>query len=315
MTYITNTLTDSNAPATLYAAMATALTTEGFTLVDTNVISTRTHKIWKCAAASNPANVDWYLDIAYTTTGAGTLGLYPMEFYDPATDLAYRAPFFGSSNTAAESTYYSRNGASGFTLESANLAIYAGATTGSASANRDLSIPATTFGYWCSISPKRVALFTSNSPALTLYAGLFEPHADFAAQAGALMYPVISAKYSGVQSQGTLGEVSLTRYPKDLSSQRWDSRVDSSALPILQGVGMFPSIPSGVTTLSTVRRAVRIPVIAYTGGGGQAGLFGYLYDVLGASTTAVRGDTVTVGGASYVFASPSSSASLLMKAA
>ena len=133
--------------------------------------------MWKSPAAGNVQNLDWYLDIGYTTTGAGTFGLYPFEFYDPAAHLAYRGPFYAAHRQAhLDATYYSRCGATGYTLENFNLVHLAAATFSSGNyAHHDLDIPVTTIGYWASVSPKRVVLFTSNQPAMVLYAGLYEP--------------------------------------------------------------------------------------------------------------------------------------------
>src|SRR3954469_25016645 len=152
MAYLTATQgADANPAATLYATLAGGLTTAGFTLVDTQVISTRTHKVWKSAAANNAQGLDWFLDAVYTTTGAGSLWLFPMEFYDPATHLATRMVHGGLSSTTIDQTFYSINGATAFTLESASWPLNASNATG-----LPLLTSTSSFGYWFSVTGDRV---------------------------------------------------------------------------------------------------------------------------------------------------------------
>lgn len=184
MTYTSGSLTSANPAADLYTPMASALTTAGFTLVDTVVISTRTHKVWKSAAANNAQGLDWYLDVAYTTTGAGSIWLGAFEFYDPATHLAYRGGYNPNDTSASEGTYYSRYGASGFALETNWTYI----TCNVAQINTQTS----NFAYWMSVTTDRVMVMTSVTPTSVMYCGFFDMYAPWANKIGALAYPLVT---------------------------------------------------------------------------------------------------------------------------
>src|SRR6187402_1092437 len=113
MTYITGTITDANPGPLLYAAIETAAIALGYTLEDTVVIGSNTHKILKSAAAGNSRGQDWYLDINFATTGVvGGIRFAPFEGYNPATDQGIRGPYT-ISTTAIEQTYYSPFGVTG----------------------------------------------------------------------------------------------------------------------------------------------------------------------------------------------------------
>lgn len=185
MTYATGSLSSANPAADLYAAMAAALTTAGFTLEDTVVISTRTHKIWKSAAGSNSQGLDWYLDVAYTTTGAGNVWLNVFEGYNAGTDQGVRGGYNSSSDTTTpEATYYSRYGATGSALE----------TNWSTISNNIAQAQTSTssFAYWFSATTDRVILMTSVQAQHVYYAGLFDMYAPWASKIGGLAYPLIA---------------------------------------------------------------------------------------------------------------------------
>src|SRR3954466_3352347 len=163
MAYNTGAITDPSPGATLHTALASLLTTAGYSLVDTVVISTRTHKVWKSPAASNAANLDWYLDIAYTTTGNGNKWFLPFEGYDPSTDLGLRGIVSGTSITTIDATPGSRFGATASSLESGN---WFGPVQGTSMA---LTMTTATFTYWASITADRVIVMHTNIATSIFY--------------------------------------------------------------------------------------------------------------------------------------------------
>ena len=327
MAYITNTLTSSNPSADLYTALAGALTTAGFTLVDTVVISTRTHKIWKSAAANNAAAVDWYLEVVYATTGSGNLALLPMEFFDPATDLAYRTVFGGTSSVVIDATTGSRWGATGQTLESANLAL-------NASTLQLFRVPTqtTSFGYWISVTGDRVIALSSVEADRFVYAGTYTPSPMYAAQAGAALYPLIVVRpaYNGIGNGSAAlsgNTISFTRISPatSLAGSGWGDL--GGYRPFWSGASagypVFPGVPSDATTLTGGRYASPIRIDAHNSWAAPAaggGWIGTLIDVAHMRTAAsvVRGDTVTIGADTWVLTSngggSSDAASVLFKA-
>ena len=308
MAYATGSITDANSSLALYTALASLLTTAGYTLVDTVVISTRTHKVWKSAAANNSMNLDWYLDVAYTTTGVGPLHLTPFEYFDPATDLGYRGPY-NAGNTTIETTYYSRYGATGYALETN----WFGAQSG-------VGLPTSaSFAYWLSVTGDRVIGLSSLLAWSICYAGFYEPTARFSAMAGAANYPLVKSEFNdpGGVSTGSYG--GITRAPKSSTlNNPWlyagGVAPEVSSMPVREGTVTTPP-PSGAPSIAC-RAALGSPV---SGTPSFDPLPGYLRDVLFVRSvnTVVRGDTFTVGSDTYVLGSYNvgSAATVAFKAA
>lgn len=169
MTYITGQLTDANAPAALYALMEPAFISAGYTLEDTVIIGTRTHKVWKSPALLNAEGKDWYLDVAYTTTGTGSIWLGAFETYDVGTHTAGFGPFtslheYGMSGLDA--TEGSRFGATKYALET-NWSHISGGLG-------EIPISTSAMGYWISITADRVIAVSSASSTNLIYCGIFE---------------------------------------------------------------------------------------------------------------------------------------------
>jgi len=296
--YINGTVLDANPGPALHALMAPALTTAGFTLVDTVVISTRTHKVWKSPAASNVQNLDWYLDIGYTTTGAGTIALVAFEMFDPATDLGYRGPYTASSAVIDPATG-SRYGAAGFALET-NWLPNAG------TAGIQTSLTTTAFAYWVSATADRVILMCGGAPTVVMYAGFYSPDPLYAAKAGGLIYPLYAGKAAAGSS--STQSAALTRVPPLTGGMNWQTTVETSF-----STASLPQLP-GSSTAAYPFVAVPVPVLGTNAV--TLGRWGFLRDVYGVpSSGVIRGDTATIGGAGYVLASTSgSSNSLAFKA-
>lgn len=300
MTYISGTLTDSNAPATLYGACATALGSAGYTLVDTVVIATKTHKVWKSPAGSNLAALDWYLDVAYTTTGAGSLWMTPFEFFDPATDLGYRGPYSAASASvdAASGTRY---GAAGSALET-------NWSPSAVLANAGLVCPATSFAYWISITTNRVMMMGSINPTYIHYTGLYEPDPLWAARATNL-FPLWTGRLAdGYLSVNT--EKALIRVSPFTAISAWSAMGNPTGAV---QVSEAPAIPGGITTGSPFV-ATRIQI---TGAAAPVPVprFGYLYGVGVLPTVGVvRGDTVTIGSDTWICTTTGTQFSGIMQA-
>jgi hypothetical protein len=298
MTYATGTVTDANPGPALYAAMEPTFLAAGFTLVDTVVIGSRTHKVLKSAAADNTFALDWYLDVHFPTTGAGSIFFTPFEHFDPATDLGYRGPYSVSSATI-DGTTYSRYGATGNALET-NWANSAAHTA------LDNPIVTSAFGWYLSATTERVIFLSTAASAELHYCGFFEPTAAHEAHAGADMYPLIVAHFSSPVTTPSSGSgataisACLTRMPK-VGSVNWINHVvcDISYAQMSGAVGgSGPFGGTGETALA--RRPIVMGHNALGSSSGTAavaglGLVGFLIDVGNSWTdgTIARGDTFT----------------------
>lgn len=301
--FISGSVTDANPGPALYALLAPALTSAGFTLVDTVTISTRTHKVWKSAAGNNTQGLDWYLDVAYTTTGAGNLWLAPFEFYDPATDLGYRG-VYNNSITTIENTYYSRYGATGFALETNWIQGFSTAAS--------LTLSTAAFGYWVSVTGDRVIGMLGTEPTELLYAGMYGPDPLYAAKVGAAMFPLVMAKcHAQTPTTPLAGSpgCGLTRAAVS-TSINWGT-----------ALGLWPATQQAVQLASVPGGSASYPPTAYqvilTAGSGAAALYGTLIDVAitAASGSVVRADTCTVNAATWLLTSQTNGGALLFKAA
>lgn len=292
MAYATGSLTDANSSLALYNVLAGLLTTANYTLVDTVVISTRTHKVWKSAAANNSMNLDWYLDVAYTTTGVGPVHLTPFEYFDPATDLGYRGSY-AINDPTIEATYGSRYGSTGYALETN----WFGAQNGVG-----ISTSASAFGYWLSVTGDRVIALSSLASTLLRYAGFYVPKNEYASLAGGRLFPLIKAEFSTAVGAEVAGAVGLTRTPPATSLPAGWSRIFTVRPEIAYNEIKAVSPTIGQTNIvGDVASASRLMIGGvtsyYTGM-----LWGWLKDVVvvPVSSSVVRGDTMTIGSDPYV---------------
>jgi hypothetical protein len=299
MTYATGTLAATANPGPgMYADIEPTLLAAGFTLEDTVVIGSRTHKILKSLGASNSYGLTWFLDVSYPTTGVtGGMLMTPFEDYNAATDVAYRGPYSASSATI-EGTYYSRFGASGSALETnwVNTSAYS-------SLDNPLSTGAT--GWWLSATTDRVIFMSTAASGELHYVGFFEPTADHAAAAGASMFPLIVTHFasaSTIPASASSGSTAVvfTRVPP-LSTIAWGNQgiID---LPYAQLGGAVGGGGNFAATAKTylARRPVTMGYntlnnsSASTATGGM-GPVGHLIDVVNTWTdgAVARGDDLT----------------------
>lgn len=292
MTFIEGTITsEANPAAKLYTDYIDgALSSAGFTLVDTVTIGARTHKVWKSDAGDNVAGLDWYLDIAYTTTGAGSVWLIPFEHYEPSTDLGYRGPMGAPSTGTIAGAFYTIYEGTGQALET-NWSPRAGDT------NYLLPTNTSSFYFALSITPDRVIALSSQAPTNVLYTGLYEPDPNVAAHAGADLFPL----WTGVIVASGSNYGALCRVPK-VTGNYVTSRF---AVPRnLQATLRTPAIPSGPTNIYGAGALIPIPISTDSNTGVDA-IWGYPYDLRAGigSASVVRGDTVTIAADDWVLTS------------
>lgn len=315
MTYIASTMTSANPAADLYALIDPALSAAGYVFVDTVVIGARTHKMWRSPAGSNAQNLDWYLDVAYTTSGAGSVWFAPFEDFNPTTDLGVRGLCMNTTSTI-EQTYYSRFGATGYALET-NWATVS-------HANNRLDLSTSSFGYWISITPNRVIGLTTISTTKLVYAGLYKPSDAFTAHAGASLFPLIAGQASdtdALNGTATNEKVMVTRAPKAATMYYWPYIARFFAYSTLatvheggQGVIGDNSI-NPYLGFSTPRGRKLYVVFGSTASDHtltfkstsltSPALVGELYDILvfQAVAAVARGDTVTLNSETWVLGS------------
>lgn len=295
MTYISGTINNASSAAALYAAMSPALSSAGFTLVDTVVISTRTHKVWKSAASNNATGLDWYVDVAYQTVGSSNVWLSVYEDYDATNHLGIRGAIF-NANFTLDGTYYSRYGATGYSLESANWFF----ASQYASAGWGIQTSASSFGYWISISGDRIAAITSVNPTDVAYAGFIAPSAAHVASAGSALYPLWAAN---LLNGSNYSYVQMTRYPKLDASMTVNPRYHTSWANVNYLREIFGGAPIPTGSNGGLPQVV-VP-IAVNGDGAYAKyrtLQGTLIGVVTGNSdvaTIARGDTFTVGAETY----------------
>lgn len=316
MTYISGNITSANPAADLYALMDPAFASAGFTLVDTVVISTRTHKIWKSNAANNQAGLDWYLDVTYTTTGAGSIWLSPFEDFNAVTDIGTRGPIFDTTTTI-EGTYFSKYGATGSALETNWMA-----ATGTIN---QITLSTASVGYWMSITQNRVIAMSSLAPSRLVYCGFWEPNTAYSTNAGAALYPLIVGSLDSylTSTTGTTdGYAAVTRAPRATTFSRWNRIATfwtghffphhpeggygvlgaADASPFL---GTIPPRGKYVYVLMNPSTGTFTAGTVYANNSIAAVNVGRAKDALSflSTSTVTRGDTVTIDGDTWVLTS------------
>lgn len=315
MAFITGSITNANPGPTLYALIETAALGIGWTLDDTVVIGSNTHKVLKSAAAGNTYGLDWYLDINYPTTGiTGGMRFAPFEGYTAASDVGLRGPYGHASNTTIDATTYSRYGASTSALETNWY--------NTASSNVSMTLATTAFTYWVSITRNRIVVMTSLQTTSIFYTGFFTPTALHSAHAGASMFPLVMCRpqvNNNAASASSGSSLAFTRAPKAAtinwaSSGMAVSEISSIGWGLSGGVGISASEYTGLTQI------LPLPVVMGAGSIGSTttslGHVGYLDGVAGGYgvSTAIRGDTITVGSDTWYSTSPASTSLFMFMA-
>lgn len=310
MTYWEETIpADANPGPLVHTALATKLLAQGWTLEDTVVISTRTHKVYKSAAAGNTYNLDWYLDISYPTTGVATgVFLAPFEGYTAASDVGLRGPY-SATNTVLDATTYSRFGATTAALE-------ANWVNTSAYTSLDTPLSTSAFVINASVTRDRVILMASTEPTQVSYTGFFTPTSAHASHAGAALFPLVMTRLSGGSdrtSSGSTGSVSaaFTRIPK-ASTVQWSSHALVSPNTGRMNGRVGGSASEFDDQITAAPFLVGMGGVAFVGA--SAAHIGELDGVkcAWADAAVARGDTVTVSGVTHTASTVLSSATILM---
>ena len=169
MSNATANITSATPQIDLYNAIETLMTAhDNWTLVDTAVISTATYKVWKNHGTgvtdNNSFGQDFYLVIAYTTTGAGNMSIRACEDVTVGSDLMIRPVMEDASNpTLAD--------ASG--IASVTYASSAGAMT----VTFTPAVSPNTSTYYIVLTKNNLHLGLKRSDSATVYscyAGLFD---------------------------------------------------------------------------------------------------------------------------------------------
>lgn len=314
MAFITGSVTNANPGPTLYALIETAALGIGWTLDDTVVIGSNTHKVLKSAAAGNTYGLDWYLDINYPTTGiTGGMRFAPFEGYTAASDVGLRGPY-QASNTTIDATTYSRFGASTSALETnwANTASFSALSA---------TLSTSAFTYWISVTRDRIIVMTSLQATAIFYTGFFTPTALHTSHAGASLFPLVMARVSPntgatTDTSSSTTTMSFTRVPKATSINWGGSGIVVGAASTV-GWGLAGVVGTGVSEYTGLTQIIQLPVVMGTNqintGAGYAHV-GYLNGLAEGFTvgTAVRGDTITVGSDTWYATTVSSNLSLFM---
>jgi len=314
MTFISGSITDANPGPALYALIATPALALGWTLDDTVVIGSNTHKVLKSAAAGNTYGLDWFLDINYPTTGiTGGMRFAPFEGYTAASDVGLRGPY-SLSNTTIDATTYSRYGATTSALET-NWA--------NAAANTGLSATLSTsaFNYWVSITRDRIIVMTSLQTTSVFYAGFFTPTSQHTSHAGAALFPLVMCKVvvntNAATANGATATAAFTRIPKATSVNWQTSGLVGSEMTAI-GWAFSGVVGTGASEFNGLTRIAPLPVVmgaaTITTSATALGHVGYLDGLATGFVvgTAVRGDTVTVGSDTWYSTTVSSNTALFM---
>lgn len=337
MTYTSNSLTSANPAADLYTALATALSSAGFTLSDTQVIGTRTHKVWKSPGGSNSFGSDWYLDVAYTTTGAGSIWLGAFEGYSSPNGI--RGPYNVTNDTTTpDATTFSRLGATGAPLDQTTWSF--GNWSHIVSNMAQIQTTTSAFAYFISATTDRVIALTSVAPTNLVYCGLFTPYTPWANKCGSALFPLVtgtasvpSGTGSGMCPAAVVSSFSsqsaypcgLTRRPpvatvgNNGSQQGYGTTylgsayTDGSGGGASSGGGIGAPVVSVDTASNPFYDAPHGGQIAVfnswpnTTGGSGGLVLGTLKDCgVFASSAVTRGDTVTVSGVTWVLSNTQS---------
>ena len=323
MSYSTFDVNSANPAADLYGVtvgssgavgIAGLLTAAGFTLVDTVVISTRTHKIWKSPAASNSANLDWYLDVAYTTTGGGSIWFFPFEDYTVATHVAFRGAIQSSAATF-DTTTCSFNGSTSAALESATGGMHPATATTNMFLVTQTSI---LFRSYISITPDRVIAYSRSSNNRVHYCGLYTPSSAYATAASTKLFPLCVAQltypfsstlaataFAAASNSSSTATFSFTRVPPLSSMAAWTYQ--GQALPAVPTAAAMVGTPTWTAQL--------VPFILLGGQLGNGtnntsslGKIGELKDIYVVATDASQADGDTLGSGQYVLTARQSSA-------
>jgi hypothetical protein len=310
MTYWEETIpADANPGPLVHTALATKLLADGWTLEDTVVISTRTHKVYKSAAAGNTYGLDWFLDISYPTTGIATgVMLAPFEGYTAASDVATRGAYSATSSTL-DGTTYSRFGAATSALETnwVNSSAYTAMVT---------PLSTSAFVINASVTRDRAILLSSTEPSEVSYCGFFTPTSAHVAHAGAALFPLITTRLNGssdrVAASSSAGvSAALTRVPK-ASAIAWATHCVVGPNTMRMNGRIGGAVAEGDNQITTVPYLVGMGATSWSAGTTQIGELDGV-QCGWADAAVARGDVVTVDGDTFTLSTLTSNAAVCIE--
>lgn len=329
MSFITGPVSNANPGPTLYALIETAALAQGWTLVDTVVIGSNTHKVLKSAGASggNTYGLDWYLDINYPTTGTtGGIRFAPFEGYNATTHVATNGPYGASSDATVNQTTFSRFGTTGSALETNwyNTSGYTSLST----------VLSTAFTYFISITRDGIGIILTSDPTSLSYTGYYTPTSAHSTAAGAALFPLIMTKMtpmstgaSTLSQNNALSSAAVTRMPNAPTGSwfTWGASAiiaGGALLPFttgqIGGTGISPltgdqSIASGMPIYSGANVVSSASNLSSTI---ISALVGTMPATIGLGVTGssvIVGNTVTIGSDTWYSTSYGSGVSLFLK--
>lgn len=251
--FIQGIINSENPSADFYEVVAEALTTVGYTLVDTQtftgldsnqVSGTRTHKVWESPSATIFGQ-KWFLDVVYEATGDGPLWFLCFEDFDVATGEAYRGPITYHVGGLFEDG--SGGGDTPFPLEDAHWM-----SPGHPDDNWYLDESYTLamradddMGYWGSITADRVIFMVSHNAGSFVYSGFFKPSPVLEGAAGADLFPLCMGHISVYEYSEDY--IAVTRHPINAMGDMDIMAVMSKSK---EGGSFFPSRHAGTVKAS-----------------------------------------------------------------
>lgn len=207
MANATGTITSATPQIDLYNAIETAMVAHSnWTLVDTAVISTATYKVWKNHGTgvtdNNSFGSDFYVVLAYTTTGAGSLVIRACEDVTVGSDLMIRPCMEDGSNPTLSD-------ASGIASTSYSTA------TGVMTVTITPAVSPSTSDYYIILSKNvlNLALRRSDTTAVySCYAGLFDTFVTIANE-----FPLVLGSNTAANTNITTHAFGTSRHPGRIS--------------------------------------------------------------------------------------------------
>lgn len=322
MAYAQNTITDPNASNVFATEVETLLAAAGWTRVESLVPSgTFKANVWKSSGASNLCGYDWYLSIQWNTVGttectviiAGTA--YDLPSHTISGIPAWLYPSGGGVNASPPgwNEPVTGNGWPGVMINAAPTADTSANGHPNSYGNNapwlQNVVPSAAFAYWISITKDHVSIFTT-TPGLFYHASSLAIDAGWpAAWPNVYGHPIIAVSNGGSPNRGKGGAGISATVIGQGSSQGNNRYGDANLTP---NIGTpLPSLNGNYLPAYAWKDAAYLN--GYYGAGGaplyDSPQFGEpikigdaidWYRVYGGSI----GDTITIGGATYVLSGP-----------
>lgn len=319
MSYAQNTIISANAANAYVAVLQGLLTSAGWTMVDSGTPSgSYRFQVWKSAAADNEAGYDWFLSIQWNSLGTEqTVDIIGGAAYDSTNKrislIPTTRPDFTS--TTIPDGYASTVDGDIWGWVAINLAVTASNTTtinskGTISNTvkpwHSIITPSSAFAYWMSVTLDHVGLFTT-IPNTYVVGTLDLAEGWAAAPFPVSTNPLFGASINGGSTplEGVSASVIGTGSTNTVNLVPTNTRSANygAPLPVIDGsyLDAFAWRPRyNLTALSGASTGVPTFDSPQFGDGYP---IGDAIDIYSATAGAV-GDTVVIGGATYVLTGP-----------